>query len=59
MSIMNVIFHDEMDECVVVYIDDILIYSRIELDHARVLKRVFEKLREKNFTLTRRKMSSH
>ena len=52
---MNVIFHDEMDECVVVYIDDILIYSRIELDHARVLKRVFEKLREKNFTLTQRK----
>ena len=32
MSIMNGIFYDEMDECVVVYIDDILIYSRGELD---------------------------
>ena len=31
-------FHEEMDECVVVYIDDI--YSKIELDHARDLKRV-------------------
>ena len=46
MTIMNIIFHDEMDECVVVYIDDILIYSRIEFDLARVLKRVFEQLRE-------------
>ena len=33
-SIMNGIFHDEMHECVVVYIDDILIYSRNELEHA-------------------------
>jgi hypothetical protein len=43
---MNGIFYDEMDECVVVYIDDILIYSQSELDHARDLKRVLEKLRE-------------
>jgi hypothetical protein len=35
-----------MDECVIVYIDDILIYSRSELDHVRDLKRVLEKLRE-------------
>ena len=34
MSIMNGIFHDKLDECVVVYIDDILIYSRSELEHA-------------------------
>ena len=46
MSIMNGIFHDEMDECVVVYIDDILIYSRNEIEHARNLKKVLEKLRE-------------
>lgn len=44
MSIMNGIFHVEMDECVVVYIDDILMYSRSEADHARVFKRVLEKL---------------
>jgi hypothetical protein len=42
ISIMNSIFYDEMDECVVVYIDDILIYSQSELDHARDLKRVLE-----------------
>ena len=46
MYIMNGIFYDEMDECVVVYIDDILIYSRSELEHARDLKKVLGKLRE-------------
>ena len=44
MSIMNGNFHEEMDDCVVVYIDDILIYSRSELDHTRNLRRVLEKL---------------
>lgn len=33
MSIMNFIFYEEMDECVVVSIDDILIYSNSEDDH--------------------------
>ena len=47
MSIMTGVFYDEMDECVVVDIDDILMYSRSELDHARDLKRVLEKPREK------------
>ena len=42
VSIINGIFHDEMDECVVVYIDDILIYSRSELKHARDLRKVLE-----------------
>ena len=46
MFIMNGIFHDEMDECVVIYIDDILIYSRSEVEHARDLRKVLEKLRE-------------
>ena len=46
MSIMNGIFYDEMDECVVVYIDDILIYSRSEVEHTRDLRKVLEKLRE-------------
>lgn len=35
-----------MDECVVVYIDNILISSRGKLEHARDLKRVLEKRRE-------------
>ena len=46
MSIMNGIFHDKLDECVVIYIDDILIYSRSELEHAQDLRKVLKKLRE-------------
>ena len=46
MSIMNGIFHVEMDECVVVYTDDILIYLRIAVEHARDLRKVLTKLRE-------------
>ena len=38
-----------MDECVVVYIDDILLYSRSEIDYARDLKRVLAKLKENKF----------
>ena len=39
MSIMNRIFHEKMDECIVVYIDDILVYSRSELNHVRDRRR--------------------
>ena len=49
MSIMNNIFHDEMNECVVVYIDDILIYWRSEVEHAYELRKVLPQLREKKF----------
>lgn len=39
---MNGIFYEEMDECVVVYIDDILVYLKRELEHAWDLRRVLE-----------------
>ena len=32
MSIMNKIIYEEIDECVVLYIDDMLIYFKSELD---------------------------
>ena len=45
ISIINDFVHEEMDECVMVYIDNIFIYSRNELDHARDLRGVLEKFR--------------
>ena len=42
MSIMNNFFNEEMDGCVVVYVNDILIYSRSKLDHVRDLRWVIE-----------------
>lgn len=35
MFIMNSVLHKELDECVVVNINDMLVYSKTKEDHAR------------------------
>ena len=47
MEYMNRIFHAYLDQFVVVFIDDILIYSRIEEEHVEHLKIVLQVLKEK------------
>jgi hypothetical protein len=47
MEYMNRIFHPYLDKFVVVFIDDILIYSKSEEEHAEHLRIVLETLREK------------
>ena len=44
--LMNYIFMEYLDKFVVVYLDDILIYSKNEEEHAEHLRLVLEKLRE-------------
>ncbi|KAL4311089.1 hypothetical protein GQ457_01G031690 [Hibiscus cannabinus] len=46
MDLMNRIFHEYLDQFVVVFIDDILVYSRTEEDHARHLRLVMQNLLE-------------
>ena len=46
--LMHVVFHDLLDECVVVYLDDILIYSKDEASHRRHVKEVFSRLAKHN-----------
>ncbi|CAI7878626.1 unnamed protein product [Closterium sp. NIES-53] len=46
---MNHILRPLLDECVVVYLDDILIYSRDMKQHIKHLRRVFEILRREKF----------
>ncbi|GJP72182.1 hypothetical protein CLOP_g2934 [Closterium sp. NIES-67] len=46
---MNHILRPLLDECVVVYLDDILIYSRDMKQHVEHLRRVFEILRREHF----------
>ncbi|GJP70907.1 hypothetical protein CLOP_g1796 [Closterium sp. NIES-67] len=46
---MNHILRPMLDECVVVYLDDILIYSRDMKQHVEHLRRVFEILRRERF----------
>jgi hypothetical protein len=45
--LMNSIFMPELDKFVVVFIDDILIYSKIEEEHARHLRIVLTRLRKR------------
>jgi len=47
MGYMNHIFHTYLDRFVVVFIDDILIYSKSEEEHAEYLRIVLQVLKEK------------
>ena len=46
MGLMNDIFRDYLDQCMIIFIDDILIYSKNREDHGHHLSIVLEKLRE-------------
>ena len=46
MYLMNSIFMPELNKFVVMFIDDILIYSKNEADHAEHLRVILSRLRE-------------
>ncbi|WVZ70527.1 hypothetical protein U9M48_019187 [Paspalum notatum var. saurae] len=46
MQLMNSLFMDYLDKVVVVFIDDILIYSKTEAEHEEHLRLVLQRLRE-------------
>jgi hypothetical protein len=46
MNMMNKVFMEELDKFVVVFIDDILIYSESGEEHAEHLRVVLERLRQ-------------
>jgi hypothetical protein len=48
-TFMNSIFHEKLDEFVIIYIDDILVYSKIIKEHVEHLQYVFNKLHDKLF----------
>ena len=47
MDLMNRIFHPYLDQFVIVFIDDILVYSKSREEHERHLRTVLQMLREK------------
>uniref|UniRef100_A0A8R7PGS1 Reverse transcriptase domain-containing protein n=1 Tax=Triticum urartu TaxID=4572 RepID=A0A8R7PGS1_TRIUA len=46
MNLMNKIFMPDLDKFVIVFIDDILVYSKDESDHAKHLRIVLQTLKE-------------
>ena len=46
MKLMNRVFKDCLDTFVIVLIDDILVYSKIDLEHQKHLWKVLATLRE-------------
>jgi hypothetical protein len=46
MNMMNKVFMEELDKFVVVFIDDILIYSKTTEEHEKHLRIVLDKLRQ-------------
>ena len=52
---MNLLLADLLDKCVLVYMDDILIYSKMADDHVAHVKAVFECLATKNWHVKEKK----
>jgi hypothetical protein len=46
MNMMNKVFMDELDKCVIVFIDDILGFSKTVEEHEEHLRIVLGKLRQ-------------
>src|SRR6266511_2901001 len=52
---MNYVLHDYLNDFVVVYLDDILVYSNTFEEHLVHLRKVFDKLREANLIIKLKK----
>jgi hypothetical protein len=48
MNMMNKVFMDELDKCVIVFIDGILVFSKTAEEHEELLRIVMGKLRQHN-----------
>ena len=54
-TLMNQVFHEYLDKFVVVYLDDIVVYSSTLKEHEQHLQLVFEKLRQNKLFVKREK----
>ena len=52
---MNQVFHDYLDKFVVIYLDDIMVYSSSLEEHEKHLRLVFERFRENQLYMKKKK----
>jgi hypothetical protein len=57
MCLMNGVFRDYLDKFFIVFLDDILVYSKLEEEHEQHLRMVFQVLREHQLYAKLRKCS--
>ena len=55
--VINHVFFDLLDDCVIVYLDDILIFSRTKQELLAALNKVFSRLSEFKLVLKKSKCS--
>jgi hypothetical protein len=58
-AMINKVLHNLLDEGVIVYIDDILIYSEDEESHIRLVKKVLQKLKDNHLCASIKKSVFH
>jgi len=54
-TLMNSIFHEKLDEFMIIYIDDILVYFKMTKEHVKHLEYVLSKFHENKFFVNRAK----
>ncbi|GMI96997.1 hypothetical protein HRI_003369000 [Hibiscus trionum] len=54
-TLMNQVFHDVLDKFVVIYLDDIMVYSSTLEDHEKHLQLVLQRLRDNQLFVKREK----
>ncbi len=54
-TLMNLIFFEKLDEFVIIYIDDILVYSKIVKEHTKHFEYVLNKFRQNKLFANRLK----
>jgi hypothetical protein len=59
MCLMNGVFRDYLDKFVIVFLDDILVYSKTEEEHEQHLRMVLQVLREHQLNVKLSKCSFH
>ena len=58
-KLINHVLYDHLNEFVIIYLDDILIFSKTEKKHEKHIKKILKKFQEKNLYLKSKKYKFH